>query len=347
MTETDFYKQMEETYRKLTGITPDAASDTAIRFHTLAAELERMSARLEQAETQAFPQTATGNTLDLHAQSRGMARKQAAFAEGTIVFSRAGAKGARLIPKGTVCVTADGTEYVTTESITLADGEAQVSAKARAVHAGANGNAAVGTILRVRQLMGLTANNPEPFTGGRDAESDQALRRRLLDAWSQLNTGINAAYYRQMAQSLDGVQSAVCCEGELAGEIIVYLAGEDAKPMPDAFLLAAEKKLCELREPFATIQVQNAEILSTDISVAVEYLPGTKADAADRLRQAMRASINSLAVGEKLTLANLTRMIIKSGLAENWKFLSPKQDIVPKNSQVLRAGAITIDSWEA
>ncbi len=347
MTETDFYKEMEETYRSLTGITPDAASDTAIRFHTLAAELENMSARLEQAETQAFPQTATGNTLDLHAQSRGMARKQAAFAEGTIVFSRAGAKGARIIPKGTVCVTADGTEYVTTESTTLADGEAQVSAKARAVHAGANGNAAAGTILRVRQLMGLTADNPEPFTGGRDAESDQALRRRLLDAWSQPNTGINAAYYRQTAQSLDGVQSAVCCAGELPGEVIVYLAGEDAKPMPDAFLLVAEKKLGELREPFATVQVQNAEILSTDISVAVEYLPGTKADAADRLRQAMRASINSLAVGEKLTLANLTRMIIKSGLAENWKFLSPKQDMVPETSQVLLAGPITLVSWEA
>lgn len=346
MTETDFYKEMEETYHNLTGITPDAASDTAIRFHTLAAELERISARLEQAETQALPQTATGNTLDLHAQSRGMARKQAAFAEGMIVFNRAGAKGARIIPKGTVCVTADATEYVTTESITLADCKAQVSAKARAVRAGACGNAAAGTILRVRQLMGLTANNPKPFTGGRDAESDQALRRRLLDAWTQPNTGINAAYYRQTAQSLDGVQSAVCCAGELQGEVIVYLAGENAKPMPDAFLSAAEKKLCELREPFATVEVQNAEILSTNISVAVEYLPGTKSDAADRLRQSMRTYINSLAVGEKLTLANLTRIIVKSGLAENWKFLTPKQDILPKISQVLRAGTITIDPWE-
>ena len=346
MTEMDFYRSMEETYRELTGITPDAASDTAIRFHTLAAELENLSLRVEKVQHQAFPQTAAGQILDLHAKSRGITRKPAAYASGSIVFSRAGAKGAQPIPKGTVCAAADGAEYETTETATLEENQTQVKAQAMAVHAGADGNAAPGTIVRVRQRIGIAANNPEPFAGGRDAESDDTLRRRLLDACSEPNTGINRAFYRQAAQAVDGVQSASCLAGEKPGEVVLYLAGEGAQPLSDSALASVQQKLDAMREPFAVVDTKNAEVLSTDCSLMVENSAGTcAAEVCSRLEQAVRAYMNALAVGEKLTLAALTRIIVQSGLAENWKFLSPAQDILPQSSRVVRAGTIKVQKW--
>lgn len=348
MTEADFYQAMEAKYRELTGVTPDAASDTAIRFHTLAAELERFSERLEEAEKQSSPRTAVGEALELHAESRGIFRKPASYATGTIVFSRAGAKGTAIIPEGTVCAAADGTDYVTAEPAEFGEEDIQVSAAARAVRAGAAGNAAAGAIVRVRQILGFSAENPEPFTGGYDAESDEALRRRVLDACSAPNTGINLAFYRQAAQSADGVQSASCVAGAGPGEVIVYLAGDGNGPVPEAVKTAVQENLNRMREPFAKIVVQDAAILSTDSSLAVEKTQGSKAaDVCEALQAAVQKKLSGLAAGEKLTLAALTRVIVQSGLAENWKILSPAQDVIPDASQVVRAGTVTVTEWGA
>ncbi len=348
MTEADFYQAMEAKYRELTGIIPDEASDTAIRFHTLAAELERFSERLAEAEKQSSPRTAVGEALELHAEGRGIFRKPASCAAGAIVFSRAGAKGAATIPEGTVCAAADGTDYVTAEPAEFGEEDTQVSAAARAARAGAAGNAAAGAIVRVRQVLGFSAENPEPFTGGCDAESDEALRRRVLDACFAPNTGINLAFYRQAAQSADGVQSASCTAGTDPGEVIVYLAGDGNGPVPEALKTAVQEQLNRMREPFAKIVVRDAAVLSTTISLAVEKTQGSKsAGVCEALRAEIQKKLLGLAVGEELTLAALARVIVQSGLAENWKILSPAQDVVPDASQVVRAGTVTVTEWGA
>ncbi len=346
MTEVDFYREMEAKYRELTGITPDEASDTAIRLHTLAAELERFSERLEEAEKQGSPRTAVGKALELHAESRGVFRKPAAYAAGVIVFSRAGAKGAAIIPEGTVCAAADGAEYVTVEPAKFGEMDIQVSAAARAVRAGAAGNAAANAIVRIRQVFGFSAKNPEPFTGGCDAESDEALRRRVLDVCSAPNNGINLEFYRQAAQSADGVQSASCVAGENPGEVIVYLAGDCSEPLPEAIKTVVQEKLNRMREPYAKVIVQDAAVLSTDISLMVEKTQGTKSnEICKALQTAVQKKISELGIGEKLTLAALARVIMQSGLAENWRILSPVQDVVPDASQVVRAGTVTVTEW--
>ncbi len=347
MTEADFYQAMEAKYRELTGFTPDAASDTAIRFHTLAAELEQFSERLEEAEKQSSPRTAVGEALELHAESRGVFRKPAATATGTILFSRAGAKGAVNIPEGTVCAAADGAEYVTTEPTALGEEDTQASAAAKAVCTGAAGNAAAGAIVRIRQVLGFSAENPEPFTGGGDAESDEALRRRVLDACSVPNTGINLAFYRQAAQSADGVQSASCVAGANPGEVIVYLAGDGNGPVPENAKTAVQEKLNRMREPFGKVIVQDAIVLSTDFALVVEKTQGLKAaDVCGTLQAAVQKKLSGFAVGEKLTIAALARVIVQGGLADNWKILSPAQDVVPDAAQVVRAGTVTVTEWE-
>lgn len=346
MTEQEIYQTMEETYDSLSGFRPDAASDTAIRLHTLAMELEKLSARFDQAQTQADPRTAVGNALDLHAKNHGIVRKQPTFAQGSIQFERFGQAQVKGIPKNTVCVTADGVEYRTTESVAFSGDVSTVCAHAKAVKPGENANAVAGAIVRVRQMAGVRAKNPEPFVGGGDAESDDVLRKRLLHACETPNTGCNAAFYRQAAEAFQGVQSAVCCAGEDAGSAVVVVAGKDGKPVPETLLNTIQEQMEQLREPFVKIETKNAEIRPTEVAINVQFVPSATADAGERLAEKIRGFINALGIGQKLTLADLSRILVHSGDAQNWKIKAPANDIEPAGSQVLRAGTVTIEDWE-
>lgn len=46
--------------------------------------------------------------------------------------------------------------------------------------------------------------NPEGFSGGQDAETDDELRSRLLESYHAVSNGSNAAYYRRLALAQDG-----------------------------------------------------------------------------------------------------------------------------------------------
>lgn len=344
MTEQEFYQSMEDTYFSLSGFRPDAASDTAIRLHTLAMELEKLSARFDQAQMQADPQTAVGNALDLHAKNHGIVRKQPTFALGSIQFERMGQ--VQEIPKYTVCVTADGVEYCTTEAVSFSGDVSTVSAQAKAVKAGDNANAVAGAIVRVRQMAGVRVKNLEPFVGGCDAETDEALRRRVLSACKAPNTGCNAAFYIQTAQAFHGVQSAVCAAGKDADSVVVLVAGEDGKSVPETLLNTVREQMEQLREPFVKIEVKNAEICLVDVAIKVQFAASAKADEGACTAEKIRGFIHSLAIGQELTVADLNRILVHSG-AENWKIQTPEKDLKPSHSQVLRAGTVTIEDWEA
>ena len=49
--------------------------------------------------------------------------------------------------------------------------------------------------------------NPEGFSGGQDAETDDELRSRLLESYHAISNGSDAAYYRRLALAQDGVAS--------------------------------------------------------------------------------------------------------------------------------------------
>lgn len=106
----NFLEQMQQSYEQLAGMRADDASDVGIRFKILAEQLSKIKEELEFAKQQSFPQTATGENLEMHALERGIFRKQATRAKGTVRFSREStASEDILIPKG-VFLTCSQTE---------------------------------------------------------------------------------------------------------------------------------------------------------------------------------------------------------------------------------------------
>ena len=138
-------QRMEEEYERESGCKVEDVSEAGIRLRVLAGELYRLSASLDWLERQAFPQTATGEQLDLHGAQRGVVRREAVKAGGTVTFSRYLPLAFDLVvPQGTVCATSGEpvVEYETTQEAVLEAGELTVDVPVQAVVAGAAGNAA-------------------------------------------------------------------------------------------------------------------------------------------------------------------------------------------------------------
>lgn len=145
----EIYAHMAAEYKTLAGVEPEDAADVSIRLKVLAGELYTVLCAAESLKLNCFPQTAAGEALDLHAEERGLVRKDAVKSVGTLTFSRRTALSyAAEIPAGTVCAASgeNAVEYETTEAAVLPAGALTVTAAAQAVLGGRRGNAAKGAV---------------------------------------------------------------------------------------------------------------------------------------------------------------------------------------------------------
>ena len=186
----EIFGEMLVSFGARTGMEVDQGCDLAVRLYAAAAQIYALYLQADWVARQAFPQTAEGDYLDLHAQLRGLERKQASHAAGTLrFFADEAAETPREIPLGTVCMTAGLVRFETTRAAVLPAGQLQVDVPARALLAGSSGNAAAGTVLSmaVAPVGVRRCDNPEPFLGGSDGETDSELRKRVLDTFQRLS----------------------------------------------------------------------------------------------------------------------------------------------------------------
>lgn len=73
----EIYAHMAAEYKTLAGVEPEDAADVSIRLKVLAGELYTVLCAAESLKLNCFPQTAAGEALDLHAEERGLVRKDA------------------------------------------------------------------------------------------------------------------------------------------------------------------------------------------------------------------------------------------------------------------------------
>lgn len=272
----------------------------SLRLYAVACEVYALETQADFVSRQSFPQTASREHLDYHAEVRGLSRGVAEKAKGTLRFAASEARETDLtISKGVSCVTQTGLEFVTTEQGVIPAGETWCEVSAEASEEGASGNSPAGSVCYFKLApVGVTAvTNIAAFTGGCDAEGDDSLRARVLSSYKLLPNGANAAYYVSRVLDVDGV-AAVCvlpkergvgtvdvvfsCEGGVpGGELIESVFG----------MLQTEREIC------VDVLVRAPETRSVDVSIYVavedEYDFNTVADA-------VKTAISSLFGGERL-----------------------------------------------
>ena len=339
----EIYQEMLAEFARLAGFAPEPGCDLAVRLRAAAAQIQALSIQTDWVLDQSFPQTAQGVYLDHHAAMRGITRIPAQKAAGILRFTVAEAAAQDLtVAAGTVCLTAAGTRFATTEAVTLTAGALWADATAEAMEAGTAGNAVPGSVTILAACpVGITGcTNPAAFKGGSDAETDEALRERILASYRRLPNGANAAWYEQTAMSHSGVAAAQAVgRARGIGTVDVYIAARGGMP-EEALLEEVRADLQQRREIAVDVAVLAPETVPVNVTAAIASadFPSAKAAA----ETALRAFFTGERLGKNVLAAELGRVIFDAPGVTNYRLTAPTEDLAARAGKLPVLGTLTI-----
>jgi uncharacterized phage protein gp47/JayE len=300
--------------RDIVNLLPDAAvgadSDYNVRASALASAAEGLYQHQAWAVRQAFPDTADTDYLERHCSLRGIARKPAVAAAGTVLFS---GTPAAAVPIGTQMRTLDGQVYVTTAAGVIAGG-GTVSLAALAVVMGAAGNQPASTPCTLTSAPAGVLSDAliQTMTNGVDIESDAQMLARLLDLLRSPAAGGNAADYRRWALEVPGITAAFVFSlrrGNGTVDVVVLSNGA----APSAPKIAEAQAYIDVRRPVglqgSAVLVFAPDFVPVNVT-AVLTLSGTTLGAASALiSSALAAYFATLTPGETVYRSRIASII--------------------------------------
>jgi uncharacterized phage protein gp47/JayE len=324
--------RMAEKFAEESGCQVAENSEIAQRMQIFAAEVFSAYAHMEWIKRQMFPQTAQREQLTLHAQQRGLERKNGTKSFGEILFSRSSKLPHDVVvPKGTICAAkvCAGEQksfylrFQTTEQSAIKAGELQVLVPARAAKIGEESNVLPNTVsLIINPPAGIeAATNPQKFEGGTNKESDEELRARLLESYKNIPNGTNCAFYEKIAMSFPEVHSANVIPRERGpGTVDLYLAAKSGVPTKKV-LENIQAKINQLREINVDAKVHAATLLNLNICLQIEPAQGyVWEEIKSNCQKAVNSYFSALKVGESIKICALNNAIFATQGVENFCF---------------------------
>lgn len=347
MTEETIYQEMLEKFRESTGYEMNGEADLAVRLRAAATQIMSLYHYADYVYRQAFPQTASGEGLDRHGELRGVIRKAAAKATGSLTFRMLSAQNLdRTVPEGTICLTGQLVQFVTTEQGVIPAGETSVTVAAEAVEYGAAGNVLAGTIVRMQTLPAGVQEviNQEAFSGGRDQEDDESYRKRILDVYRGISNGVNEAFYKQLALSVDGIDRVEVVPKINGIGSVGIIVDSDTGTVTDSMLFNVRQVVGAYREVCLELRVYRPESLMTD--VAVKIVPNSNCkleDAVAAVETALREYVFALNAGKTLYRSGLIHAAMETGVIQDVEILTPEADVTAESLQRIRLEGLTVE----
>jgi len=345
-TTEEIYTALTEAFVAAGGAVVTEGGDMSLRLRAVAAEIFTLEAQADYVARQSFPQTACGTSLEHHAALRGLSRRAAEKAQGTLTFSCTAPGSEDIeIPEGTECRTAAGVAFVTAAAGTIAAGSTACTVAAEAVSAGAGGNVPAGTVrFPVLLPTGVTGvTNAAAFTGGCEAEEDEALRQRILNTYRTLPNGANAAYYEARVLECGGVAAVtVLPKNRGVGTVDIYFttpagiptAGKQAEVQA---ALNAEREICtDLRVLLPTSAAVN---VTAALTVAADTAFSAVSEAAEA---ALAAYFNGSLLGRPVNRAGLIALLMGVPGVTNCALTAPAADIAGATGTLPVLGTVSI-----
>ncbi|MXV35655.1 hypothetical protein GS535_03665 [Saccharibacter sp. EH611] len=192
-------------------------------------------AYLDWIAKQGVPWTATGENLEGWGNLKGITRKAASPASGTVTFQ---AVANTTLPVGSEISLGNVGTATTTEAAT-ADETGQVTLPVRFSTPGASGNVPLGTVATLANpIIGVQSSGlvSTAFTGGADLEDEEAFRARILTAYQTAGKNGRAQDYVDWALAVPGVTRAwVNPDGFGIGSVVVYVMLDNANAAQGGF----------------------------------------------------------------------------------------------------------------
>ncbi|MCH5299912.1 MAG: baseplate J/gp47 family protein [Ruminococcus sp.] len=315
ITYDEIYNRMLNDYNTRTNNYPSDSSDVAIRLKVLAGEIFSSYMNLEFIKKQMFLTTATGEYIDYHGSQRGLTRKSATKATGTVDFrTSAPSQSSIFIPKGTIVSTAGENPvlFETSADTTLLAGQSKVTSSCIALKGGSSGNVRVNAIsVIVTPISGITSVlNTVAFTGGADEESDEEFKQRIEDTIINVSNGANEAYYKKLALSVEGVEGVgIIPQNRGVGTVDIFICAKGATAN-SALVQKVQSLIDEYKEINTDVLVQSARVWNFPVSLSVSLKPGYDFNVVKtNLTNNLKEFVSSLGVGKSVYEADLADII--------------------------------------
>lgn len=310
------YNALKHEFELSGNVTVWEDSDTAIKLKVVASEIARLLDIADDYQNQIFPATASREFLEKHGEARGVLRKPATKATGTVVFYCKGTPAADiLIKEGTMLSSSKaGEAYQTTEDLTIQAGSASGIVPVVSVEAGRKTNLAPNYIDTViTPITGIErVTNLDKISGGLDQEDDEAYRKRVVEGYKKLTNGANLSYYEEFAKKNQNVYYAKAVfNAEASNEIFVYVQNFD-RTITDAAIAELQSEIETVKEAGLSVVVKRAEnkIVPVTLFISIDNLANGdvyKSIAED----AVEKSFNSLGIGQRISPAKICRDLLK------------------------------------
>lgn len=334
---------------------PDASiasdSDNAVRANATASALSGLYQFGAWVLRQAFPDTADPDWLVMHARLRGLSRKAAVAASGTIQLT---GKAGTVLKSGIQWRPEGGVLYQTTTPGTVT-AAGTLTLPVRAMTPGIMGNLSPGT-------RGALTSAPEgmdstvsviTLTGGSDTESDPALLARLLDVLRQPAAGGNAHDYKVWAESVGGVAGAwVYPLRRGLGTVDVVITATGGLPSADT-VRAVQTYIDRVRPVTAKdCQVLAPAIMTVEIAVSVGLSAGTTlADVTPGITAALQRYFDALIPGQEAIATQMGALVSDVPGVLDYSLTAPQGNIIPTvdgtTVQWVRPGKVTVSELKA
>ena len=339
---------MTQTYKQLAGCNPEDASDIGIRLKVVAHELTEIWQNLDIAKTQLFPQSSSGQYLDMHSQTRGIVRKQASYSIGNAMFYRDETSDVDIIiPKDTIVSTSgiSPIKYKTSKDSIITAGNLLSQAEVVCQQSGSIGNIAVDTLsVIVTPVAGISGvRNEDMFTFGTDIEQDDQLRKRLFDSYQIVNNGTNTGFYYHKAMSYEGITSVYVIPRVTGVGTVEVVLDSRGTTVSHNMLGKIKQELDNLKEINVDVTVSIAIPKIVDIDIQISPSDGfTFQQAQEETIKQVNSVIDNAEVGKPIYISQIVKSILCCEKVENCKITSPNDDIRSSNRQIIRLGTLTV-----
>lgn len=295
---------------------------------------------IDWASKQILVDTAEAEMLDRHASVWGITRTPAAFAQGNVTIS--GTNGT-VIPAGTRLRRADEVTYATDVEATIASGTSTVAVTSETAAAAGNASAAAAVSL-ISPIGGATTQAAVAaggLTGGADAETDAALRTRILARIQQPPHGGAGFDYVKWALAFPGVTRAWVYPQELGvGTVTVRFMMDDtyADGIPlSADVDALQAYLDDLRPVTADLTVVAPVAVPLNIA-ALTITPSTAT-----VQEAIEAEVADLILreaepGATILISHLREAISIAAGETDHALTDPSADITHATGEIATVG---------
>lgn len=348
-----FEQTRDKLLRDLKNLRPDvdisSDSDWYIRATSVASCAEGLYAHQGWIVKQIFPDTADTEYLELHAALKGLNRKPAVAASGTITLT---GEAGREAPAGLEAKAVDGRVFVTTAS-TVIDETGSAAAAAAAAVAGVAGNTSAGATLTLGAApLGIDSRaTVVSMLGGVERETHTELLARLLEIIRRPPAGGNKYDFRRWAMEVPGVTNAFAYPLRRGlGTIDVAVISGSGLPSED--ILQAVRDHIEDVRPVAgksTVIFAPTERF-VDLSVKVALKGLTLAEAEVNIGDVLQGQFGVLSPGETWIRSQAEALISNIAGVTDRQILAPGANVVPVvDAEVvewLRRGTLTVEAME-